>query len=246
MVLRSACGSSESAGRGAHQWSIALGNVHVFVAQARSRFYEMSLRSVRDRRDFRDEYLHRIATLIVYVDDAEALATIDREIQVSAEARKGETLRETAEETVAVKARKIDAEGFTLLAPSVPLSFETLKTAYRRAAKRYHPDVGGDTVPREPWLRPGVPVRSPHRHRARGPELRARALRRHAELPQAWRLRRHADWTKRVSRTASSGTTRALVPSSGMYSGRATNGACASVPALRSRSCLPPERTPRF
>lgn len=123
-----------------------LNAVAAYYSFIEAELYEMSLRSVRDRRDFRDEYLHRIATLIVYVDDAEALATIDREIQVSAEVRNGETLGERAEETVAVKARKIDPEGFTLLAPPVPLSFETLKTAYRRAAKRYHPDVGGDTV----------------------------------------------------------------------------------------------------
>lgn len=106
--------------------------------------YEMSLLSVRDRRDFRGEYLNRIAALVAYVNDAEALAAIDREIRRSAEAVDRNTL--TGEETVAVKARAVDAEGFSLLAPSVPLTFETLKTAYRQAAKRYHPDVGGDTV----------------------------------------------------------------------------------------------------
>lgn len=123
-----------------------LNSVAAYYSFIEAELYDMSLRSVRERRDFRDEYLRRIAALIAYVNDTEALAAIDREIQVSAEALVRDPLGETGEETIAVKARRIDPEGFDLLDPSVPLTFEALKTAYRRAAKRYHPDVGGDTV----------------------------------------------------------------------------------------------------
>jgi hypothetical protein len=106
--------------------------------------YNASLHSVRARREFRDEYLRRIAVLLAYVEDVDGLAAIDREVRAAATILRRQDASEP--ESLAAAARRIDAEGFDLLRLSDPVSFDALKAAYRQAVKRYHPDVGGDTA----------------------------------------------------------------------------------------------------
>jgi hypothetical protein len=105
--------------------------------------YDRGFKSVRERRDFRDEFLHRIDALLVYETDANATAQIQLEIDKEASFSTSGHLDtfDPAED-----AQCLDPRGFDLLSPPLPLTYDSLRTAYRAAAKMHHPDVGGDNV----------------------------------------------------------------------------------------------------
>ncbi|HTU70335.1 MAG TPA: hypothetical protein VMF11_08415 [Candidatus Baltobacteraceae bacterium] len=105
--------------------------------------YNAELKTARDRRNFRDEFLQRIEALLSYHSDGEAQRQIQREIDKEAAAF-GAGRASNRSSDVASEARSRDAEGYALLALSTSLTWDSLRAAYRAAAKRYHPDVGGD------------------------------------------------------------------------------------------------------
>lgn len=115
-------------------------NFRYLEAQA----YYDAFTSARDRRDFRDELLTRIRAILAYERDAAACKLIQNEITREAEA---EHVGAHADQMdPALSARSRDPKGYVLLNLSGPLSFDSLRAAYRAAAKQHHPDVGGDTA----------------------------------------------------------------------------------------------------
>lgn len=106
--------------------------------------YDAGLNSVRDRREFRDEFLKRIADILEYSDDVSAADQIQFELQQEARVF-GIDGGFRRDQDVARQARSIDLRGYDLMGLSAPLTTESLKTAYRNASKKYHPDLGGDT-----------------------------------------------------------------------------------------------------
>ncbi|HVR46929.1 MAG TPA: DnaJ domain-containing protein [Candidatus Binatia bacterium] len=104
--------------------------------------YDRGLKTMREHRDFRDEFLNRANAVLLYERDPDAQDQIALAIA-----------RETAAFSVspamvvgdsAAEARSRDPQGYALLDLTPPLTLENLRAAYRRAALAYHPDVGGD------------------------------------------------------------------------------------------------------
>jgi hypothetical protein len=107
--------------------------------------YDAALKSVRSRRDFREEFLARSDALLAYADDEYAMRQIQIEIDKEAAAFASPD-RGYRPPDVAGQARALDSDGYRLLALSSPLTWDSLKSAYRAAAKIHHPDVGGDNA----------------------------------------------------------------------------------------------------
>lgn len=106
--------------------------------------YDASLKSARDRRDFRDELVKRIGELLGYESDSSAHDQIQYEIDKEAKAFASFVSPER--KAPASEARLADPKGYELLNLARELTPESLRTAYRQAAKKYHPDVGGDNA----------------------------------------------------------------------------------------------------
>lgn len=106
--------------------------------------YDAQLKTARERRDFRDEFLQRIATLLAYQGDVEAKRQIGYQIEKEITAFESDLDFQPLRD-VDAEALSRDATGYALLGLSAPLTWESLKTAYRGAARKYHPDVGGDS-----------------------------------------------------------------------------------------------------
>ena len=115
-------------------------NFRYLEAQA----YYDAFTSARDRRDFRYELLTRIRAILAYERDAAACELIQNEITREAEAEQAGAHADRMDP--ALSARWRDPKGYVLLNLSGPLSFDSLRVAYRAAAKQHHPDVGGDTA----------------------------------------------------------------------------------------------------
>lgn len=105
--------------------------------------YDAELKAARERRNFRDDFLQRIAGILAYQYDLEAKRQIQHEIEKEVEAfESGLTFQPSRD--VDAEARSRDAAGYALLGLSSPLTWDSLKAAYREAAKKHHPDMGGD------------------------------------------------------------------------------------------------------
>lgn len=103
--------------------------------------YDRSLKTMREHRDFRDEFLRRAGAVLAYERDADARNQIQRAIEKEAAAFAGAP---SVESDVAEEARSRDQAGYALLGLTAPLTLDSLKAAYRTAALAHHPDVGGD------------------------------------------------------------------------------------------------------
>jgi hypothetical protein len=106
--------------------------------------YDNGLTVMRDKRDFRLAFLARIDVLLSYEHDNYARSLIRYEIERQTSAL-ANVDRRPSEANILERARASDREGVRLLKLSDPLTVETLRHAYRVAAKTHHPDVGGDT-----------------------------------------------------------------------------------------------------
>jgi hypothetical protein len=121
----------------------ALAAYHEFVEAS---IYARSLKSVGAARGFHSELIARAQALLAFADDNNGMASIDAEIQ-AANAKLAGTSAENAGATSAfARARELEPHGFGLLNMQGPFDIPTLKSAYRAAVKRHHPDVGGDTA----------------------------------------------------------------------------------------------------
>ena len=107
--------------------------------------YDAGLKVARDRRDFRDDFLRRIDAILAYQTDNDARRLIQHEIEKEVAAFESGLSFQPSRD-VDLEARTRDAAGYALLALSTPLTWESLRAAYRDAAKKHHPDVGGDVV----------------------------------------------------------------------------------------------------
>ena len=103
--------------------------------------YDAGLKTMREHREFRPEFLERMHAVLGREDDENACELI------GAALRKDSTVFSdlgTPQRDAAHEARSRDPKGYALLKLSAPLTLDGLKGAYRRAALVYHPDVGGD------------------------------------------------------------------------------------------------------
>ena len=109
-----------------------------FEAREHESYYR-SLKLVDPRRDFHE---HIIPVLIDFIGETISnpnTAALDAVIDAAAEAR---IIVKPTNQLVA-EARRLHAVGFDLLGIEHELSAETLKSLYRKAGRRYHPDAGG-------------------------------------------------------------------------------------------------------
>jgi hypothetical protein len=106
-----------------------------FAAREHEAYYR-SLKSVDERRPFHDDLKATLVRLLEFAD-ARAQVVLDEIIARSVHA---------ASEQVASPldhVRRVEPEGVRLLGLDGGLDFDRLRTAYRVAALRYHPDCGG-------------------------------------------------------------------------------------------------------
>ncbi|WP_437723620.1 J domain-containing protein [Sorangium sp. So ce861] len=110
-----------------------------YFATKEQEVYYHALKHVGSRRDFHPALVDVCNTFIAQALDGENEQLIDELIATaSATAASGLAGGGLIEE-----ARNLHPQGFALLQLQEPLSYESLKSAYREAAKRYHPDCGG-------------------------------------------------------------------------------------------------------
>lgn len=101
--------------------------------------YYRSLKHVNTRRDFNETI---IPVLIDFIGEALSnpnTQALDAVIGAAADARR--VIRPTQDFTP--EARRLHPEGFKLLQIDGELTLERLKSLYRRAARKHHPDAGG-------------------------------------------------------------------------------------------------------
>ena len=109
-----------------------------FEAREHESYYN-SLKHVDTRRDFHEAI---IPVLIDFIGESLSnlkTSALDAVIEAAATARK--VIRPTQD--LVAEARRLHAVGFNLLGIGTDLSLDSLKSLYRRAARRYHPDAGG-------------------------------------------------------------------------------------------------------
>lgn len=105
--------------------------------------YDAALKTARAHRDFRDELLGRAEALLGYAGDEIAMYEIQVELDKEAAAFAASSYQPQPSDPAAA-ARALDPDGYGLLGIKPPLTSDSLKSAYRAAAKTHHPDVGGD------------------------------------------------------------------------------------------------------
>jgi hypothetical protein len=104
--------------------------------------YDRGLKTMREHRGFRDEFLNRANAVLRYEHDPDARDQIALAIAREAAAFAAAPAMVIGDS--AAEARSRDPQGYALLDLAPPLTLENLRAAYRRAALVHHPDVGGD------------------------------------------------------------------------------------------------------
>jgi hypothetical protein len=104
--------------------------------------YDRGLKTMREHRGFRDEFLNRSNAVLRYEHDPDARDQIALAIAREAAAFAAAPAMVIGDS--AAEARSRDPKGYALLDLTPPLTLENLRAAYRRAALVHHPDVGGD------------------------------------------------------------------------------------------------------
>ena len=114
----------------------------IFTAYFDAREHEVyfhSLRHIDDRRNFYPKIVAAIAELYAFCDDATNLGQLDAFI--FRHRKKLENVNEDLR--ILDYLKKTNLRGVELLDLAGTLTFDLLKAAYRKAAKKHHPDVGG-------------------------------------------------------------------------------------------------------
>jgi hypothetical protein len=111
--------------------------------------YDAQLKTARERRDFRDGFLQRIDAQLAYQGNAEAKRQIQHQIDKEIAAFQTSLTFQPATD-VDAEARSRDARGYSLLERSEPLTWESLKAAYRKVCEKVSSRYWGATTP--PWL----------------------------------------------------------------------------------------------
>lgn len=101
--------------------------------------YLSSLRWMEDRRDFYPQFVRAAMQLLTFFDDAASLELLDSVIFRSR--KKLENVSQGL--SILDYLRKANSRGVELLELSPPVTFDSLRSAYKKAALAYHPDRGG-------------------------------------------------------------------------------------------------------
>jgi len=109
-----------------------------FEAREHESYYR-SLKLVDPRRDFHEVIIPILMNFIGEVISNPNTDVLDEVIEAAAEAR----LVVKPTDQIVAEAKRLHAVGFSLLEITNELSIDTLKSLYRRAARKYHPDAGG-------------------------------------------------------------------------------------------------------
>ena len=105
-------------------------------AQNAADYYNSPIGAER-RRDFYPKFSFALDRLLVYRDNADALEYLNRTVLTARRFLASKTQPPTSTK------QPLYSEGHRLLELRDPVTFDSLKLAYRKAVKRYHPDVGG-------------------------------------------------------------------------------------------------------
>jgi hypothetical protein len=103
--------------------------------------YYRAIKRVGHRRDFHERLVPVLERLIELTEPPQSAAAVDRAIAGSL--RMEQAARQIADGSPLDIARAGYPDAVGLLGISEPLSFDSLKTAYRSAVRRNHPDLGG-------------------------------------------------------------------------------------------------------
>jgi hypothetical protein len=103
--------------------------------------YHQALKRVGARRDFHERLVPVLERFIDLTEPPKGAAAVDRVMAESLHAE--QQARAVGDGAPLEVARARHPEGTKLLGLTEPLTFDALKTAYRGAARRHHPDVGG-------------------------------------------------------------------------------------------------------
>jgi hypothetical protein len=101
--------------------------------------YFRSLKCMDDGRNFYPQLVGALTKLLAFFDDAASLELLDSVIFRSR--KKLENVSQGLR--ILDYLRKANPRGVELLGLNPPVTFESLHAAYKKAAKRYHPDLGG-------------------------------------------------------------------------------------------------------
>lgn len=102
--------------------------------------YYRALKRVGPRRDFHERLIPVLERFLDAVTSASGMASVDRAMAMASRRRK---TGHTPASSLIERARAESPKGVKLLAVPEPVTFDSLKSAYRLAAKRNHPDAGG-------------------------------------------------------------------------------------------------------
>ena len=110
-----------------------------YFAAREHEVYLSSLRWMEDRRDFYPQFVRAAMQLLTFFDDAASLELLDSVIFRSR--KKLENVSQGL--SILDYLRKANPRGVELLGLNPPVTFDSLRSAYRKAALTYHPDRGG-------------------------------------------------------------------------------------------------------
>ena len=111
-----------------------------FDAREHEAYYQ-ALKHAGPRRDFQERFAGILERFIELTDSPLGAATVDRVMAESLHIE--ESAKEAATGTSLDFVRKKCPRGIKLLGLTEPLTFDSLKSAYRNAAHKNHPDAGG-------------------------------------------------------------------------------------------------------
>ncbi len=118
--------------------------ISAYIAAREHAAFYASLKHVGPRMDFYPKLTWALQSFLDVVDVPEARALIDATILNDERSPLRAPASGSRVDDLASRARCLDPQGFDLLSLDSPLTFESLKRAYRAAAFRNHPDRGGD------------------------------------------------------------------------------------------------------
>ena len=110
-----------------------------YFAAREHEVYFRSLKCKDDARNFYPQLVGALTELVTFFDDAASLELLDSVIFRSR--KKLENVSQGLR--ILDYLRKANPRGVDLLGLNPPVTFDSLRAAYKKAAKRYHPDLGG-------------------------------------------------------------------------------------------------------
>ncbi|MEK6967142.1 MAG: DnaJ domain-containing protein, partial [Nanoarchaeota archaeon] len=111
---------------------------YLFAKTREYTLYYESLKGVKEKRDISLEMSEILEKVLTFAEDAKGISEIESllssEVSIDATKLKGSANSE---------AKRLHPKGYELLEIKESLALDYLKTYYRNACKKYHPDLGG-------------------------------------------------------------------------------------------------------